>query len=50
MTGDEVIYPPKGYCIGVFGTRGDGMIGPFATEDEAREALFNACICVVGDQ
>lgn len=45
---DEVIYPPRGYCIGVFGTRGDGMIGPFATEAEARQALSNAQICVVG--
>lgn len=45
---DEVIQPPRGYCIGVFGTRNDGMIGPFATEGEARQALASAIICAVG--
>lgn len=45
---DEVIQPPRGYCIGVFGPHASGMIGPFATEDEARQALSGAVICAVG--
>lgn len=43
--GDEVIYPPQGFCIGFFP---GGMIGPFATEEEARRVLSEARICVVG--
>jgi hypothetical protein len=45
---DEVIYPPHGFCIGFFFGAGGGMIGPFATEEEARIALNEARICVVG--
>ena len=46
---DEVLFPPRGYCIGVFGHgQGDGIIGPFATEAQAREALADAIICRIG--
>ena len=45
---DEVIYPPRGYCIGFFFGAGGTMVGPFATEDEAREVLANAQICITG--
>jgi hypothetical protein len=45
---DEVIYPPHGFCIGFFIGSGGGMIGPFATEEEARQVLGEARICVVG--
>lgn len=45
---NEVIYPPQGYWIGCFGVRADGMIGPFATEAEARDALANCSIAVTG--
>lgn len=44
----EVIHPPRGYCIGVFTGNGGTMIGPYATEDEAREALSKAEIVAVG--
>jgi hypothetical protein len=46
---DEVIYPPRGYCISLFFGAGGSMVGPFATEDEAREVLADARICVVGE-
>lgn len=44
----EVIHPPQGYWIGYLG-RGsvDGMIGPFATEGDARNALAECAIVVV---
>jgi hypothetical protein len=47
---DEVIYPPRGFWVGVFGTRCDGAIGPFATEDEARAALAAASIFVTAQR
>lgn len=44
-----VIHPPQGFWIGVLGRCPvDGMIGPFATEAEAREALTEAVIVVTG--
>ncbi len=48
MANDEVIYPPRGYCIGFFFGAGGTMVGPFATEAEAREVLANAQICITG--
>lgn len=49
METDEVLYPPRGYCIGVMGLgRRDGLIGPFATEAEARQALSEARIFIIG--
>ena len=44
----EVIHPPRGYCIGIFTGPQHGMIGPFATEEEARDALAHAEIVVIG--
>jgi hypothetical protein len=44
----EVIHPPRGYCIGIFSGRNAGMIGPYATEAEARQALSEVTICAVG--
>lgn len=43
-----VIHPPRGYCIGILTGPAGAMIGPFATEDEAREALARAEIVIVG--
>ena len=46
---NEVLYPPRGYCIGVMGHgQGDGLIGPFATEVEARQALSEARVFIIG--
>lgn len=45
---DEVIYPPVGYCVSFTFGPGGAMVGPFATEDEARAVLASATICVVG--
>jgi hypothetical protein len=46
---EEVLYPPRGYCIGVMGHgQGDGLIGPFATEAIARAALDTAQIFIIG--
>lgn len=45
---DNVIHPPRGFCIAFLGGNGGMMVGPYATEAEAREALSNAHIVVVG--
>lgn len=39
---NEVFHPPRGFWIGVIGRGTCGMIGPFATEREARKALESA--------
>ena len=45
---DEVIHPPRGYCIGIFQGPNAAMVGPYATEAEARDALAKAAITAVG--
>jgi hypothetical protein len=49
VTTPDVIHLPGDYWIGVLGRfHVDGMIGAFATEAEAREALGEATIVVTG--
>jgi hypothetical protein len=48
LTNDDVIYPPHGFCVLFTFGPGGAMVGPFCTEEEAREALSDARICVVG--
>lgn len=48
MTTNEVIHPPRGYTILIHDTQAIAMVGCWATEDEARQALSNANIAVVG--
>ncbi|SCX34529.1 hypothetical protein [Mycolicibacterium fluoranthenivorans] len=50
MSNDEVIQPPRGYGIGLFGHghQADAIVGCWATEDEARTALADMRIVVIG--
>lgn len=50
MSNDEVIHPPRGYGIGLFGQghQADSIIGCWATESEARAALADMRIVAIG--